>query len=64
MFPGALSQMEGPIFFEVLATEAFNKSTFYCGAYERRQVSCSCGTGGRCYSRPAILTGEPIWNMF
>ena len=51
-------------FLEVLATEAFNKSTFYCGAYERRRVGCSCGTGGRCYSRPALLTGEPIRNMF
>ena len=51
-------------FLEVLATEAFNKSTFYCGAYERRRVSCSCGTGGRCYSRPALLTGKPIWNTF
>ena len=45
-------------FIEVLATEAFNKSTFYCAAYERHQESCSCGTGGRCYSRPALLTGE------
>ena len=47
-------------FIEVLATEAFNKSTFYCAAYERRPTenSCSCGTGGRCYSRPALLTGE------
>ena len=45
-------------FFEVLATEAFNKSTFYCAAFERHQVSCSCGTGGRCYSRPALLTGK------
>ena len=47
-------------FIEVLATEQFNKSTFYCAAYERRpkENSCSCGTGGRCYSRPALLTGE------
>ena len=51
-------------FLEVLATEAFNKSTFYCGAYERRRVGCSCGTGGRCYSRPALLTGKPTRNMF
>ena len=48
-------------FFEVLATEAFNKSTFYCAAYETRQEkSCSCGTDGRCYSRPALLTGELV----
>ena len=49
-------------FIEVLATEAFHKSTFYCAANERRrhQESCSCGTDGRCYSRPALLTGEPI----
>ena len=45
-------------FIEVLATEQFNKSTFYCAAYERRKQSCSCGTGGRCYSRPALLTGK------
>ena len=51
-------------FLEVLATEAFNKSTFYCGAYERRRVGCSCGTGGRCYSRPTLLTGKPTRNMF
>ena len=53
-------------FIEVLATEAFNKSTFYCAAYERRpkENSCSCGTGGRCYSRPAFLTGENLWNVF
>ena len=46
-------------FFEVLATEAFNKSTFYCATNVRHQ-SCSCGTDGRCYSRPALLTGEHI----
>ena len=50
-------------FIEVLATEAFNMSTFYCAAYERHQKSCSCGTGGRCYSRPALLTGENLWNV-
>ena len=50
-------------FFEVLATEAFNKSTFYCTANERsRENSCSCGTEGRCYSRPALLTGEHVWD--
>ena len=40
--------------------------TFYCGAYERRQVGCSCGTEGRCYSRPGLLTSEPMYyrNMF
>ena len=49
---------------KVLATEPFNKSTFYCAAYETRtqENSCSCGTGGRCYSRPALLTGENFWN--
>ena len=49
-------------FFEVFATEAFNKSTFYCAAYETRpqENSCSCGTDGRCFSRPALLTGEHI----
>ena len=52
-------------FFEVLATEAFHKSTFYCAAYEtRHQESCSCGTDGRCYSRPALLLGKPIYNWF
>ena len=51
-------------YFEVYATEAFNKSAFYCAAYERhhQERSCSCGTGGRCYSRPALLTGEPVCN--
>ena len=49
-------------FFEVLATKAFNKSTFYCAAYEihHEEKCCSCGTDGRCYSRPALLTGERV----
>ena len=55
-------------FFEVLATEAFNKSTFYCAAnaYKTRseEQSCSCGTDGRCFSRPALLLGKPICNWF
>ena len=46
-------------YFEVYATEAWNKSTFYCAAYEKGR-SCSCGKEGRCYSRPALLTGEPV----
>ena len=47
-------------FIEVLATKALNISTFYCAAYEQhdQERSCSCGTGGRCYSRPALLTGK------
>ena len=49
-------------FFEVYATKAFNKSTFYCAAYmtRREEKGCSCGTDGRCYSRPALLTGEHV----
>ena len=49
-------------FIEVLATEAFNKSTVYCAVYKtsREEKSCSCGTDGRCYSRPALLTGEHV----
>ena len=50
-------------FFEVHATKALNKSTFYCAAFERnncaayeKERSCSCGKGGRCYSRPTLLT--------
>ena len=41
--------------FEVLATEAFNKSTFYCAAHEicPQENSCSCGMDGRCYSMQA-----------
>ena len=52
-------------FFEVYATEALNKSTFYCAAYERHHQgkSCSCDKGGRCYSRPALLTGEHIFEL-
>ena len=56
---------EKTYFFEVYATEAFNKSTFYCAAYEQhhqQERNCSCGTDGRCYSRPALLTGEPVCN--
>ena len=51
-------------YFEVYATEALNKSTFYCAAYEKRDLekSCSCGKRGRCYSRSALLTGEPVKN--
>ena len=50
-------------FLEVLATEAFNKSTFYCAANEGSQhhSMCRCAVG-RCYSQPALLTGSPIWN--
>ena len=49
-------------FLEILATEAFNKSTVYCAVYKtrREEKSCSCGTDGRCYSRPALLTGEQV----
>ena len=55
---------EKTYFFEVHATEALNKSTFYCAAYVKHDLekSCSCGKGGRCYSRPALLTGEPVCN--
>ena len=55
---------EKTYFFEVYATEALNRSTFYCAAYVKRDLekSCSCGKGGRCYSRPALLTGEPVCN--
>ena len=51
-------------FFEVYATEAFNKSTFYCAAYEKhhQERSCRCGRDGRCYSRPGLLRGEPVYN--
>ena len=50
--------------FEVLATEAFNKSAFYCAAYETYHRENSCGRGGRCFSRPALLLGKPICNWF
>ena len=52
-------------FFEVYATGAWNKSTFYCAAYERHHLekSCSCDKGGRCYSRPALLTGEHMFEL-
>ena len=51
-------------FFEVYATEVLNKSTFYCAAYVKHALakSCSCSKGGRCYTRPALLTGEPVCN--
>ena len=51
-------------FFEVYATKTFNKSAFYCAAHEKHhhERSCSCGKGGRCYSRPALLTGERVCN--
>ena len=57
---GCTESDERTFFFEVLATKAFNKSTFYCAVYKtrREEKSCSCGTDGRCYSRPALLTGE------
>ena len=57
--------IEKTYFLEVYATEAWDKSTFYCAAYEKhhQERSCSCGTGGRCYSRPALLTGEPVSNV-
>ena len=53
--------IEKTYFFEVYATEALNRSTFYCAAYVKHK-RCSCGKGGRCYSRPALLTGEPVCN--
>ena len=54
--------IEKTYFFEVYATEALNRSTFYCAAYVKhnQEKRCSCGEGGRCYSRPALLTGEPV----
>ena len=51
-------------FFEVQATEALDKSAFYCGVSEVSEnsrhspSSCRCA-GRRCYSRPAILIGKP-----
>ena len=58
------SIIEKTYFFEVYATEALNKSTFYCAAYVKHNLekSCKCGKGWRCYSRPALLTGEPVCN--
>ena len=47
-----LSQMK-----EVLATEAFNKSTFYSASREQQVWN-----RGRCYRRPALLTGEAVYN--
>ena len=45
-------------FFEVRATKTFNSSTFYYAAFEKGEGdNCRCGTGGKCYSRPALLTG-------
>ena len=48
-----------------LCNEALNKSTFYCAAYERHHQgkSCSCDKGGRCYSRPALLTGNHMFEL-
>ena len=59
---GCTESDEWTFYFEVFATEPFNKSTFYCAAYETRpqENSCSCGTDPRCYSRPALLTGENL----
>ena len=56
--------IEKTYFFEVYATEALNRSTVYCAAYMKRnqEESCCCGKRGRCYSRPALLTGEPVCN--
>ena len=54
-------------FLAIQATEAFDKSAFYCGASEtecQAASSCRCADG-RCYSRPALLTGRPIgFGMF
>ena len=60
---GCTDSDERTHFFEVLATKAFSKSTFYCAAYKtrREEKSYSCGTDGRCYSRPALLTGEACY---
>ena len=50
-------------FFEVRATKTFNSSTFYYAAFEKGEGdNCRCGTGGKCYSRPALLTGMSAWN--
>ena len=50
-------------FFEVRASGALNASVFYCGANEspRQRSRCRCASE-RCYSRPALLTGRPVWN--
>ena len=58
---GCTESNERTHLFEVLATKEFNESAFYCAAYERHLIgSCSCTTSGRCYSRPALLTGEHV----
>ena len=53
-------------FLEVQATKALDRSVFYCGAQpegsQARQVPSSCRcSGGRCYSRPALLISKSIW---
>ena len=49
-------------FIEVQATEALDKSAFYCGVSEgSQQAPCSCRCAGRkCYSMPALLIGKPV----
>ena len=61
-YSGCTLSNETTHFFEIYVTEAFNKSTFYCAAYERRpqERSCSGRTSGRCYSKPALFTGMVI----
>ena len=46
-------------FFEVHASSALNASVFCCAANVRPQQRSMCRcVGGRCYSRPALLTGR------
>ena len=49
-------------FFEVQATEALNMSAFYCVAYHRSQATnaCRCEADGRCFSKSALLKGNPF----
>ena len=51
-------------FLEVLATRQSHNSAFYCAAYENcigcPETECKCGCVGLCYSRPAILKGNPV----
>ena len=59
------SENKTTYFLQVLATETFNNSAFYCAAFETcygcPETECRCGCIGYCYSRPAFLRGTKAY---
>ena len=62
MFPGALSEMKGLIFLRFLPPRNSVSQHFTVLLMRDIERAAVVEKVGRCYSRPALLTGEPIYN--